>query len=109
MKKYYFTLNLKNDPRLIEQYIRHHQNVWPEIKESIVSSGITAMEIYHVETRLFMIMEVEERFSLQSKAQSDGSNARVQEWERLMDTYQEPLPFAKPNEKWVLMEKIFDL
>jgi L-rhamnose mutarotase len=33
----------------------------------------------------------------------------VQEWERLMWTYQQSLPFAEPGEKWVLAEKIFEL
>ena len=109
MKRFCLTLDLKNDPFLIGQYISHHQNVWPEIKESIIISGILSMEIYHVETRLFMIMEVDDHFSFESKQHADLSNEKVQEWERLMDQYQERLPFAQPNEKWVLMQKIFEL
>jgi len=33
----------------------------------------------------------------------------VQEWEKLMWKYQQALPKAKPGEKWVLMNKIFEL
>lgn len=102
-------MDLKNDPHLIAAYIAHHQNVWPEIKESIVSAGILVMEIYLIETRLCMIMEVDENFSFESKEQADLSNEKVQEWERLMDQYQERLPFVQPNQKWVLMNKIFEL
>jgi len=108
MKRFWFTLNLKDDSRLIAQYISHHQNLWPEIKESIISSGIVAMEIYHVETRRIMIMEADEHFSFESKQQSDLSNKKVQEWETLMDQYQGRLPFAKSNMKWVLMSKNFE-
>jgi L-rhamnose mutarotase len=32
----------------------------------------------------------------------------VQEWEELMDRFQQRLPFAQPGEKWVLMEAIFE-
>jgi L-rhamnose mutarotase len=39
----------------------------------------------------------------------DASNAKVQEWEALMDKYQQPIPWAKPGEKWVLMDQIFGL
>lgn len=67
------------------------------------------MEIYQVHTRLFMIMEVNDDFSFEKKNQADRSNPKVQEWEKLMDTYQQRLPFAKQGEKWVLMEKIFEL
>jgi L-rhamnose mutarotase len=33
----------------------------------------------------------------------------VQEWEELMWKYQQAIPGAKPGEKWVLMNKIFEL
>ncbi|HCX23442.1 MAG: L-fucose mutarotase [Flammeovirgaceae bacterium] len=109
MKRFALTLDLKNEPDLIAQYIEHHQNVWPEIIESIKTSGILNMEIYHVATRLFMLMETADSFSFESKAKMDASNPKVQEWETLMDTYQQRLPFAKPDEKWVLMDQIFKL
>ncbi|NVJ48565.1 MAG: L-rhamnose mutarotase [Cytophagia bacterium] len=107
MKRYALTLDLKNDPQLIEQYKEHHRHVWPEILESIKASGILSMEIYHIETRLFMIIEASDDFSFEKKARMDASNAKVQEWENLMDTYQQRLPFAKAGEKWVLMERVF--
>ena len=39
----------------------------------------------------------------------DANNRGVQEWEELMWKYQQAIPGAKPGEKWVLMEKIFDM
>ncbi len=39
----------------------------------------------------------------------DNANPKVQEWEKLMWKYQQALPVAKPGEKWILMNKIFDL
>lgn len=109
MKRFALTLDLKNDPQLIEQYKEYHRHVWPEILESIKSSGILSMEIYHIETRLFMIIEASDDFSFEKKAQMDASDHKVQEWESLMDTYQQRLPFAKAGEKWVLMERLFKL
>ena len=109
MKRFALTLDLKNDPQLIEQYKEHHRHVWPEILESIKASGILHMEIYHVETRLFMIIEASDDFGFKKKSQMDASNPKVQEWESLMDTYQQRLPFAKAGEKWVLMERLFKL
>ncbi len=109
MKKWALTLDLKSEPELIKQYIAHHQNVWPEVLESIHTSGIQKMDIYHVETRLVMLIEADETFSFEQKAKMDLNNPKVQEWEQLMDTYQQRLPFAKGDEKWVLMNKIFGL
>jgi L-rhamnose mutarotase len=67
------------------------------------------MEIYLLGTRLFMIMEVNESFSFEAKTRADQLNPRVQEWERLMGTFQKSLPQANPDEKWVLMERVFKL
>jgi L-rhamnose mutarotase len=39
----------------------------------------------------------------------DKSDPKVQEWEELMSNYQQVLPNAKPGEKWVQMELIFNL
>ena len=108
-KRYCLALDLKDSPQLIEEYKRHHQNVWPEITQSIRSAGIEDMEIYFVGTRLFMIMEVNDAFSFEEKARADRSNPKVQEWEKLMWKFQEPLPQASPGEKWMLMERIFKL
>lgn len=109
MKRYCLTLNLKNEPALIRQYEAYHKTVWPEIIGSIKDAGIEQMEIYRLDTRLFMIMEVNADFSFEKKAAADKNNSKVQEWEELMWRYQEALPGAAEGEKWMIMNKIFDL
>jgi L-rhamnose mutarotase len=109
MPKYYLTLDLKDDPALIAEYERHHEEIWPEIRKSIMESGITGMEIYRFDTRLFMIMETDDTFSFDQKGKADAANPTVQEWETLMWNYQQPVKGALKGEKWVLMKKIFEL
>ena len=108
-RRYCFTLDLKDDPALIEEYRKHHETVWPEVTKSIKDSGIEDMEIYVLGTRMFMIMEVDESFSFDKKAEADRQNSKVQEWEQLMWKFQQPLPQSKSGEKWLLMERIFKL
>ena len=108
-RRYCLTLDLKNDPALIAEYKRYHEGIWAEITESIRSSGIENMEIYLLGTRMVMIMEVSETFSFERKTKADLANPKVREWEELMWNFQQPLPNAKPGEKWQLMEKIFAL
>jgi L-rhamnose mutarotase len=109
MKRYCLALDLKDEKSLIEEYINWHQNVWPEIKKSIIDSGINQMEIYRLGNRLFMIVEAEDFFSFERKTAMDAANPKVQEWEELMWKYQQSLPQAGTGEKWVLMDKIFSL
>src|ERR1700732_247941 len=91
-RRFCLTLDLKDDPILIAEYKSYHQRIWPEITQSIRDSGIEDMEIYLLGTRMFMIMEVNERFSFEAKAQADGKNPKVQEWENLMWRFQPSPP-----------------
>ena len=108
-RRYCLTLDLKGDSQLIAEYKRYHEKIWAEITRSIHDSGIEDMQIYLLGTRMFMVMEVSEKFSFDAKANADRQNPKVREWEELMWKFQEPLPQAKPGEKWLLMEKIFQL
>lgn len=108
-RRYYLTLDLIPDDLLIAEYEAMHKKVWPEIIESISSSGIENMEIYRTGNRLFMVMEVNNDFSFDKKAAMDRGNEKVQEWETLMWKYQQAIPGAKPGEKWIMMDKIFEL
>jgi L-rhamnose mutarotase len=108
-RRFCLTLDLKDDPKLIAEYKRYHEKVWPEIVDSIKDSGIEDMEIYLLGTRMFMIMDVNDSFSFDKKAKSDKQNAKVQEWEELTWRFQQALPKSKPGEKWLRMERIFQL
>lgn len=67
------------------------------------------MEIFRFQNRLCMIMETEDAFTFERKQQLDAQNPKVADWEELMWTYQQPLKGAAGGEKWMLMDKIFDL
>lgn len=111
MKTYCLTLDLYDDPRLIEEYKWYHedQNVWPEVTESIRSQRILSQEIYLLGTRLVMVLQTADEFSLEAKAAADANMPKLQEWEQLMWKYQKPLAQARPGQKWVPMEKIFEM
>ncbi|MFC0773959.1 L-rhamnose mutarotase [Terrimonas alba] len=109
MKRYCLALDLVNDEKLIAEYEKYHKDVWPEIKKSITDAGIVQMEIYRFTNRLIMIIEATDEFNFANKGAADAANPKVQEWETLMWKHQQAIPGAKPGEKWVLMNKIFDL
>lgn len=109
MKRICLALDLKDDPSLISEYEKYHREVWPGIIDSIRKSGVELMEIYRTGNRLFMIMEVNEDYSPEKKSTDDASNPLVQEWENLMWKFQQPLPGSKQDEKWIVLNKIFEL
>jgi len=78
-RRHCLTLDLKDDPKLIAEYKRYHEAIWPEITQSIKDAGIHGLEIYLRGTRMFMILEVDENFSFEGKSEADRKNPKVQE------------------------------
>ncbi len=109
MKEHVFALDLKNDPEKIMSYIVHHKNVWPTVVQKIKASGVLEMRIFQLANRLVMIVKVEDDFSIEKDPIGDPSDPEVQRWEELMWEYQQALPFAQKGEKWMLMNKIFQM
>ena len=102
-------MDLQPDAALIAEYDAYHKAIWPEIRASILESGITDMEIYRVENRLVMLIETGPDFSFERKGAMDAGNPAVQRWEELMWKYQVAVPGGKPGEKWRIMDRIFSL
>lgn len=110
-KRYCQTLDLKDDPALIELYRKYHsrEESWPEIREGIRSVGILEMEIYLINTRLFMIVETPVDFNWDTAFEKLAGLPRQAEWEERMSVFQVADPKAGSAEKWQLMERIFRL
>ena len=111
VKRYCQTLDLKDDPNLIQEYIKRHSEAhqWPEIREGIRSIGILEMEIYYIGTRLFMIVETPLDFEWDSAFEKLARLPRQSEWEEYMSIFQQSDPKATSSEKWKLMDRIFHL
>jgi len=110
-KRYCQTLDLKDDPTLIAEYVDRHSRAkrWREIVEGIKEVGILEMEIYLIDTRLFMIVETAEDFDWDSAFARLSTLPRQVEWEEYMSVFQVSKPGASSAEKWRLMDKIFCL
>ena len=111
VRRFCQTLDLKDDPALIERYKRAHskQEAWPEILAGLRQVGILEMEIYILGNRLFMIVETPLDFDW-DKAMSELSQLpRQQEWEDYVSLFQASKPGASSAEKWQMMERMFYL
>lgn len=109
MKRYCRTLELRDDPEMIARYEEAHANIWPEIREGILSVGILDMQIYRYGTRLFMIMDTVDDFDFEKDNERLAALPRQAEWEAYVAQMQGCDPNAPSTDKWHLMDKIFSL
>jgi len=110
-KRYCKTLLLQNDPQLIEAYQAVHVkgNTWPEIGQGMKEVGILDMEIYRHENSLFMIMDTVADFDHDKAMAELATKPRQAEWEAFVSRFQVTSESATADEKWQLMERIYEL
>lgn len=111
VKRYCQTMELKNDPELIAEYVKRHSEseAWPEIRAGIREVGILEMEIYILGNRLFMIVETSLDFDWDAAMRRLAVLPRQREWEDYMAMFQVCQEGATSEEKWNMMERMFYL
>ena len=111
VKRYCQTLDLKDDPALIAEYLKRHSQAeaWPEIIAGIREVGILEMELYILGTRLVMIVETPPDFEWESAMAKLATLDRQAEWEDYMSVFQMARAGASSAEKWQLMDRFFHL
>ena len=107
MKRYCQTLELRDDPEMIERYVEAHAHVWPEIQAGIREVGILDMQIYRRGRALFMIMDTVDGFDFERDMARLATLPRQAEWEAYVSRFQGCAADARSDEKWQLMERIF--
>ena len=108
-KRFILFCDLLDHEDLIQSYENYHIKIPEAIEASIKEAGIISMEIFRAGNRMAMEIIAKEEFSFEIKAQMDHDNPEVIAWEKLMSTFQQPIPVAQTNEKWVIGKQIFKL
>lgn len=98
---------LKKDKEKIKKYIEYHDNPFPEIVNDLEKKPIGRMRIYHNQSKLVMLLEVEKDFDLSNGIHIDPIKGKVEEWQNIMGELFEELESGQPR-SWELTEKIFD-
>ena len=108
MKRYCQTLTLVDDEGMIEKYVEAHRHVWPEVIAGQREVGILSMQIWRRGRQLFMIMDTVDGFDFARDMARLATLPRQAEWEAYVSQFQGCSADARSDEKWQLMEKIFD-
>lgn len=110
VKHYAQTIDLKDDPQIVETYVAHHRAVWPEVERGLQATGIQRMRIWRLGRRLFMLMETADTFEpARDWPRYMASDPRIAEWQSLMESMQQPAPGAQAGEWWAEMELVYAL
>ena len=108
MKRYCQTLELVDDEEMIRKYCEVHRHVWPEVIAGQREVGILDMQIYRFENHVFMICDTVDDFDWDRDMARLALLPRQAEWEAYVSQFQGCAADARSDEKWQLMDCIFD-
>jgi L-rhamnose mutarotase len=97
---------LKVKPEKIEEYVRYHAAVWPEVLKTIHDCNIRNYSIFLKDDQLFAYFEY-----IGSNYEADmrkmAADPKTQEWWAIMEPMQSPIPTRAPGEWWAKMKEVF--
>lgn len=103
MKRVGFLLQVKKDK--IDEYKKHHENVWPEMLEALRRTGWHNYSLFlRDDGLLFGYFEAAESFeaSLEGMAQEEINL----KWQEFMGPYFESIA-GRPDENMITLEEVF--
>ena len=104
MQRYGMLIKVK--PEKLEEYKRLHAAVWPGVLTTIYDCNIRNYSIYLKDGMLFSYFEyIGEDFAWDMARM--GADPVTQEWWKLTDPCQEPLPTRQEGEWWAKMDEVF--
>jgi L-rhamnose mutarotase len=106
MQRHGFRLQLRKD--IIDEYVEHHKNVWPEMLEALRETGWTNYSLFidRDDGALFGYLETEDLDAAKAEMAAREVNAR---WQEMMRPYFESLDGRAPDEGFKELEQVFFL
>ena len=107
-EEFVFGIRLVEEPDMVEKYLNFHRNIWPEVEKGFQIAGYNNIRLYHSDNYVTMIVKVPRGSDLGKMGQiSNDSHPSVNEWNKLMATFQLGLSGSK-DQSWAQMEKIYE-
>ena len=106
MERHGSVINVK--PEALDEYIRIHAAVWPEVLATIHACNIRNYSIYLKDGYLFSYFEYTGS-DFQADMRKMAADPKTREWWKLTDPMQEPLPTRKEGEWWAAMDEVFHI
>jgi L-rhamnose mutarotase len=104
MKRYGSVIAITPDK--IEEYKKHHANVWPEVLDMIHKCQIRNYSIFLKDDLLFGYFEYHGTDFSADMAKM-AADPKTQEWWKIMGPMQRPLETRADGEWWASMEEVF--
>jgi len=103
-----FIVDLVNNKQKINEYLAHHQKVWPEVEAGFRKAGYKKIDLYRFNKSLVMIVTIPKNANIDSLGKiAEGYDPKCRQWNQMMDQYQVGVAGTSEGQKWVQAERIY--
>lgn len=95
-------------PEDLAEYVRIHAAVWPGVLARLKASHIQNYSIYHREGMLFSYFEYTGT-DYEADMAKVGADPITQDWWKVTEPLQQPLPDRQEGAWWTTIEEVFHL
>jgi L-rhamnose mutarotase len=106
MKRFGQVIRLKPDKA--QEYIKYHQNVWPNVLKMIKACNISNYSIFFKDNWLFAYFEYTGN-NFEEDMEKMAADIETQRWWDVVKPLMEPIENRKPDEFWADMNEIFHI
>jgi hypothetical protein len=104
------TCNLVADTKKQQEYLNYHATQfekWPELSKGFCNASFQQLLIYKNGRQLVLVISIPKGESLDKlNPKTTEHNPRVNDWNKIMSTYQEGISGTKKGESWVFLGKL---
>ena len=104
------TASLVADTSKQKEYLQYHASQfekWPEVAKGFCHAQFQQLLVYKKERQLMLVISIPHGESLDRlNPKTTENNPRVDEWNRLMQQYQEGIPGTIPGEVWLFLKPV---
>jgi L-rhamnose mutarotase len=97
------------DPKLQKEYLDYHATQfekWPEIAKGFCNAGFQQLLLFRNGRQLMLVISIPRGESLDKlNPKTTENNPKVEEWNKLMQKYQEGIEGTKKGKVWVMLNK----
>lgn len=104
MPRYAFKLRIKAGA--IDDYVREHRRVWPELLAKLKAVGISDYSIFRRGQDLTLVLRVDDFDKAWDELDRDPVNRK---WQEFMAPLFEEVPDKKDGERFAMLEEVFYL
>jgi L-rhamnose mutarotase len=90
----------------LEEYVRYHADVWPEVLKTIRDCNIRNYSIFYKDDTLFAYFEYHGT-DFDADMAKMAADPKTQEWWRIMELLQALVATRQEGEWWAKMQEVF--